>query len=100
MSELSNYGIKLNANAIHSKQFDKKMRGYDPDAVDDYLDEIIKDYTRMQDLIAKFEADLAGIHNELLKNKESYDQFMIQRRIEDLEVKVFGERRDTLRPRV
>lgn len=100
MSELANYGLSLTANAVHSKQFEKKMRGYNPDEVDDFLDEVIKDYARMQDLINKFEADLAAIHIELLKNPESYDQFMIKRRIEDLEMKVFGEKRELLRPRV
>ncbi|GGG70901.1 MULTISPECIES: DivIVA domain-containing protein [Paenibacillus] len=100
MSELVNYGITLTANAVHAKQFEKKFRGYNPDEVDDFLDEIIKDYSRMQDLILKYEADLAAIHVELLKNKESYDQFMIKRRIEDLEMKVFGEKRELLRPRV
>ncbi|MFF2479547.1 DivIVA domain-containing protein [Paenibacillus sp. NPDC058071] len=100
MSELSNYGITLNANTVHSKQFGKKLRGYDPDEVDDFLDDIIKDYARMQDLVHKYEADLAAIHMELLKNKESYDQFMIKRRIEDLEMRVFGEKRELLRPRV
>ena len=100
MSELSNYGINLTANTIHGKQFEKKVRGYSAEQVDEFLDEIIKDYSRMQDIINRFEADLASIHGELMKDKESYDYFMIKRRLEDLEMKVFGERREYLRPRV
>ncbi|QAY65937.1 DivIVA domain-containing protein [Paenibacillus protaetiae] len=100
MGNLTQYGIHLDAQSIHDKQFEKKMRGYDSQEVDEYLDEIIKDYTRMQEIIARFEADLADIHVELLKNKESYDQFMMKRRLEDLEIKVFGERREHLRPRL
>ena len=29
---------------IHNKDFPVKMRGYDQDEVNDYLDQIIKDY--------------------------------------------------------
>lgn len=100
MGNMAQYGIQLDAQSVHDKQFKKKTRGYSPEEVDEYLDEIIKDYSRMQELIARFEADLADIHVELMKNKESYDQFMIKRRLEDLEIKVFGERREYLRPRV
>lgn len=100
MGNLAHYGIQLDAQSIHDKQFKKKARGYSAEEVDEYLDEIIKDYSRMQDLVARFEADLADIHVELMKNKESYDQFMFKRRLEDLEIKVFGERREYLRPRI
>lgn len=100
MSELSHYGIQLTAQIIHAKQFEKKMRGYSQEQVDEFLDEIIKDYSRMQELIVKFEADLANIHKELMKDKEAFDYFMIKRRLEDLEQRVFGEKRETLRPRV
>lgn len=29
---------------IHNKEFNVKMRGYDQDQVNDFLDQIIKDY--------------------------------------------------------
>ncbi|MMZ62537.1 Cell cycle protein GpsB [compost metagenome] len=52
-------GIQLDALAIHEKQFKTKMRGYDPEEVDAYLDEIIKDYERfyahISDLMDKWQ---------------------------------------------
>ncbi|MEL1196616.1 DivIVA domain-containing protein, partial [Staphylococcus epidermidis] len=29
---------------IHNKEFGNKMRGYNPDQVNDFLDQVIKDY--------------------------------------------------------
>jgi len=100
MSSLANYGIKLDANAIHKKDFSKKMRGYDPVEVDEYLDEIIKDYAAMQEIISRFEADLADIHRQIELGGEAFDAYMIRRRLEDLEMRVFGEKRERLKPRV
>jgi DivIVA domain-containing protein len=107
MTDLIRYGIKLTANAIHAKQFKKKVRGYDADEVDEYLDEIIKDYARMEELFAKFESDLATAKREAMKEtvrqkeperaEEPLDAFSIKRRLEDLEYKVFGEKRDRMR---
>lgn len=52
-------GIQHDALAIHEKQFKTKMRGYDPEEVDAYLDEIIKDYERfyahISDLMDKWQ---------------------------------------------
>jgi DivIVA domain-containing protein len=100
MSDLTNYGINLDAHSIHSKQFVKKFRGYDPQEVDEYLDEVIKDYTRMQDIMAQFEADLASIQKVIAQGGEAFDYFMVKRRLEDLELQVFGEKRDRLLPRI
>ena len=45
---------------VQSKEFDVKMRGYDRDQVDDFLDEIIRDFETMYrdnaELISKLEA--------------------------------------------
>jgi DivIVA domain-containing protein len=63
-------GIQLDALSIHEKQFKNKMRGYDPDEVDAFLDEIIKDYERfyanIADLMDKWQEQQATIRD--LKN--------------------------------
>ncbi|MHA0856089.1 DivIVA domain-containing protein [Paenibacillus sp. CMAA1364] len=52
-------GIHWDALAIHEKEFNNKLRGYDPDEVDAFLDEIIKDYERfyatISDLMDKWQ---------------------------------------------
>ena len=45
-------GIHLDALTIHEKAFSNKLRGYDPDEVDSFLDEVIKDYERFYATIA------------------------------------------------
>ncbi|WP_438350312.1 DivIVA domain-containing protein [Paenibacillus sp. FA6] len=45
-------GIHLDALSIHEKAFSNKLRGYDPDEVDTFLDLVIKDYERFYATIA------------------------------------------------
>lgn len=45
-------GIGLDALTIHEKEFNLKLRGYDPEEVDTFLDSVIKDYERFYATIA------------------------------------------------
>jgi DivIVA domain-containing protein len=45
-------GIGLDALTIHEKEFSLKLRGYDPEEVDTFLDAVIKDYERFYATIA------------------------------------------------
>jgi cell division initiation protein len=45
-------GIHLDALTIHEKEFNNKLRGYDPEEVNSFLDEVIKDYERFYATIA------------------------------------------------
>ncbi|AWB46816.1 hypothetical protein DCC85_04765 [Paenibacillus sp. CAA11] len=60
-------GIKLDALTIHEKDFDVKMRGYDKEEVDKFLDEIIIDYERFYDIIT----DLLDKYKEI-QRRQSY----------------------------
>ncbi|MCM3782823.1 DivIVA domain-containing protein [Neobacillus mesonae] len=82
-------GIQLDALSIHEKQFSNKLRGYDPDEVDEFLDVIIKDYERfyahIADLMDKWQEQQFTIRN--LKNapKPQADPNLIDRKqIEDV----------------
>ncbi len=59
---------------VQSKEFDVKMRGYDRDQVDDFLDEIIRDFEIMYrdnaELIAKLEAAEAEVSGLRAKSDE------------------------------
>lgn len=52
-------GIQLDALSIHEKEFSSKLRGYDQQEVDTFLDEVIKDYERfyatISDLMDKWQ---------------------------------------------
>ncbi|ANY75622.1 cell division protein [Paenibacillus ihbetae] len=52
-------GIQLDALSIHEKEFSTKLRGYDQQEVDTFLDEVIKDYERfyatISDLMDKWQ---------------------------------------------
>lgn len=82
-------GIQMDALSIHEKQFNYKLRGYDPDEVDEFLDIIIKDYERfyahIADLMDKWQEQQYMIRN--LKNvpKPQADPNLIDRKqIEDV----------------
>lgn len=52
-------GIQLDALSIHEKEFSNKLRGYDAEEVDSFLDDVIKDYERfyatISDLMDKWQ---------------------------------------------
>ncbi|CAM2976619.1 DivIVA domain-containing protein [Paenibacillus sediminis] len=109
-------GIKLDALTIHEKDFSVKMRGYDKEEVDRFLDEIIEDYehfyTVITDLLnsykdlqrrnswaeernAKLERDAAMIE----KAKLNADQ-MVDRRVVEEAVKQVERSLDQLKIRI
>ncbi|WP_195576744.1 DivIVA domain-containing protein [Paenibacillus sp. 1001270B_150601_E10] len=44
MDHLSHLGVDLTAQEIHDQEFNIRLRGYDTDEVNEYLDRIIRDY--------------------------------------------------------
>ncbi|CAM3965871.1 cell division regulator GpsB [Catellicoccus marimammalium] len=95
------------ADEILQKDFDIKMRGYDQVEVDQYLDEIIKDYGTFQRQIAQLKDENARLKAEVEKlnrEQELYSQapkqnqtvtnFDILKRLSNLERKVFGNQLD------
>lgn len=99
--------IELNPTDILKKEFKTKMRGYDPEEVDGYLDLVIKDYQTYQEAIDRLTAE----NNRLFKKvdelnrqlsvsdnvKESTPQqtsaatnYDILKRLSNLERHVFG----------
>ncbi|TVX87171.1 DivIVA domain-containing protein [Paenibacillus agilis] len=63
-SNLKEYGILLSAIEVHGKEFSSRMRGYDADEVNHFLDQIIKDYQAFEHVIADLEKE-----NKELKHK-------------------------------
>lgn len=99
-SHLSKYKLSLNPLDIYNHEFDKQLRGYNEDQVNEYLDMIIKDYERfvviLKELEDKIEALEAQVQEQRYESRiEPEDPWsQVQRRLNDLELQVFGERRD------
>lgn len=56
--------FKFTPKDIYEADFDKKMRGYDPEQVDELLDDVIQDYETYQTELLRLEEE-----NEFLKKK-------------------------------
>ncbi|WP_019636009.1 DivIVA domain-containing protein [Paenibacillus fonticola] len=63
-------GIKLDALTIHEKDFDVKMRGYEKEEVDRFLDEIIVDYERFYDIVT----DLLDKYKEIQRRYANLEE--------------------------
>ncbi|MNO51460.1 Cell cycle protein GpsB [compost metagenome] len=63
-------GIKLDALGIHDKEFDVKMRGYEKEEVDRFLDDVIVDYERFYDIIT----DLLDKYKEIQRRQAYWEE--------------------------
>lgn len=99
----------LSAKDILQKDFKTKMRGYDPDEVDEYLDQIIKDYEvynkelnllkedneRLQskvEQLTRAKETMGRTQKETPKAQSSATNFDILKRLSNLEKEVFGKK--------
>ncbi|AGQ23630.1 DivIVA domain-containing protein [Lactobacillus helveticus] len=62
--------IKLSAQDILKKQFRSKVKGYDPDEVDAYLDEVISDYENFQQIIEDLYGQIGTLQRQLMDEKQ------------------------------
>ena len=98
----------LTQREIVDKDFKTKLRGYDPDEVDAFLDLIIQDYKSFQDEIEELRADNDRLIEELDEtskqsdfraqsqggNQSTVTNFDILKRLSNLERQVFGAKLD------
>lgn len=69
---MSDVSLKLSAKDIYEKDFEKTMvRGYRPEEVDAFLDDIIADYQKMADLNSEV-IKLTEQNNKLKKKLKIY----------------------------
>src|SRR6478609_4116538 len=54
---------------IHNKEFSRRLRGYDEDEVNEFLDQVIKDYESVI-------RENKELHNQLLTIQERLDHFV------------------------
>lgn len=101
--------INYDAREILQKEFATKMRGYNPVEVDEFLDDVIKDYeTFTRELLAlreenqrlkakveqmtKSQETLSRIKQEPTQTTASATNFDILKRLSNLEKTVFGSK--------
>lgn len=68
MANLNN--IKLSAQDILKKQFRSKVKGYDPDEVDAYLDDVISDYECFQQIIEDLYGQIGTLQRQLMDEQQ------------------------------
>lgn len=83
--------VKLTINEIYSRQFEKDVKGYNPDEVDAFLDMIIQDYNAYEKLLAEKEAIIHDLDQRVNSNTGSSTNLMRKlaeqdQRIKELEV--------------
>lgn len=66
--------IKLSAEDVLKKQFRSKVKGYDPDEVDAYLDQIISDYETFHQIIEDLYGQIGTLQRELMDEKKKAKQ--------------------------
>ncbi|MDR0268914.1 DivIVA domain-containing protein [Paenibacillus sp.] len=54
---------------IHNKEFSRRLRGYDEDEVNEFLDQVIKDYESVI-------RDNKELHNQMISLQERLDHFL------------------------
>jgi DivIVA domain-containing protein len=97
---------KLSKNEIYEKDFKTSMRGYNQDEVDQFLDDIIKDYEAFENRIQWLEQETERLKketttlNEQTRKQPTTQQqpstgntnYDILRRLSNLEKHVFGSK--------
>jgi DivIVA domain-containing protein len=62
-------GVSLTALDIHNKEFNYRIRGYDDDQVNEFLDMIIKDYEAYDKIIKQLQELVKQLMQEALQTK-------------------------------
>ncbi|AQL56177.1 cell division regulator GpsB [Abyssicoccus albus] len=104
---MSNFSLKLTAKDIYEKEFERTLRGFKPEEVDSFLDDVIADYQKMSELDSKvktLEEENLRLKKELddvklrsrsssqsdQRNTTSINNVDILKRLSNLEKQVFG----------
>lgn len=81
--------IKLSAQDILKKQFRSKVKGYDPDEVDAYLDQVISDYETFQQLIEDLYGQIGTLQRQLMDEKQKEKKTVAAERKDEEKLKTY-----------
>lgn len=82
--------IKLSAQDILKKQFRSKVKGYDPDEVDAYLDQVISDYETFQQLIEDLYGQIGTLQRQLMDEKQKEKKTVAAERKDEEKLKTYA----------
>lgn len=100
MKKFQEWGLNLTPLDIHNQEFTYSFRGFHPDEVNAYLDEIIKDYQTFARIITELEQQIKELsHKEETPSgwtgeSAAINLNRIQERLHKLEMHCFGVTRD------
>lgn len=80
--------IKLTPENILKKQFRAKMKGYDQEEVDAYLDQIISDYENYQKIVADLQKQISDLNQQLAQAKKAQVSAPVE--VEEDDVKTYN----------
>lgn len=66
--------IKLSSDDILKKQFRTKVKGFDPDEVDAYLDQVMADYDTFHQIIEDLYGQIGNLQRELMDAKQAQNR--------------------------
>ena len=67
---MNDKSVSLTAKDILGKIFTPNVKGYDPDEVDDFLDQVVKDYQAYDKYIQDAQAYIQSLETQLRRAKE------------------------------
>lgn len=70
--------IKLSSDDILKKQFRTKVKGFDPDEVDAYLDQVMADYDTFHQIIEDLYGQIGNLQRELMDAKQAQNRVQHQ----------------------
>ena len=90
VSKMANLNdVKLSAQDILKKQFRSKVKGYDPDEVDSYLDQVISDYETFQQIIEDLYGQIGTLQRQLMDEKTKGKKTVQAEEAEEEKVKTY-----------
>ncbi|MDF7638911.1 DivIVA domain-containing protein [Lactobacillus sp. ESL0791] len=85
--------VKLSGEDILKKQFKTKVKGFDPDDVDAYLDQVITDYDTFHQIIEDLYGQIGQLQRELMDSKKKLQETEKDDAEMHEEVKTYAPRR-------
>jgi DivIVA domain-containing protein len=90
--------LKLSPKAIVNKKFTRDVKGYFPDEVDGYLDDIILDYEIFEKNTAEYEAKIADLQGKLVSLPEENQRLWEKNKQLDIENATLHRKFDGIKP--
>ena len=92
--------IKLTSKEILEKEFKKSVKGYNIDQVDQFLDQVMEDYDKFEEVVNALKAENKRLKEELAGSAKrpvaqpntSNMNYDILKRLANLEKEVFGDK--------